>query len=159
LFGGQLNHPAGVRTDGPRSVEPPKGRETGFRFVGPGAAVSDKPLLAAPLTCGAAADALFRRVKRDISELVNRVAFGGEHIVLTSRGNPKAVLIGLDDYAALGEPVRQDRTRRMARWMERAEKLAEEITERRGGEALDVESLLEANRRDLEDRDAGLLGR
>ena len=47
----------------------------------------------------------------------------------------------------------------MARWMERAEKLADGITERRGGEALDVESLLEANRRDLEDRDAGLLGR
>ena len=99
------------------------------------------------------------RVKRDISELVNRVAFGGERIVLTSRGNPKAVLIGLDDYAALGEPERQDRARRMARWLERAEKLADGITERRGGEALDVESLLEANRRDLEDRDAGLLGR
>jgi prevent-host-death family protein len=38
------------------------------------------------------------QVKRDISELVNRVAFGGERIVLTSRGKPKAVLVSLSDY-------------------------------------------------------------
>ena len=36
-------------------------------------------------------------VKRDISELVNRVAFGGERIVLTSRGKPKAVLVNVED--------------------------------------------------------------
>ncbi len=29
------------------------------------------------------------QVKRDISELVNRVTYAGEHIVLTSRGKPK----------------------------------------------------------------------
>ncbi|MBK6325563.1 MAG: type II toxin-antitoxin system Phd/YefM family antitoxin [Chloroflexi bacterium] len=37
------------------------------------------------------------QVKRDF-ELVNRVAFGGERIVLTSRGKPKAVLVSLEDY-------------------------------------------------------------
>lgn len=37
-------------------------------------------------------------VKRDISELVNRVAYGGERIVLTSRGKPKAVLVSVEDY-------------------------------------------------------------
>jgi len=30
------------------------------------------------------------QVKRDISELVNRVAYGKERIILTSRGKPKA---------------------------------------------------------------------
>jgi prevent-host-death family protein len=38
------------------------------------------------------------QVKRDISELVNRVAYGGERIVLTSRGKPKAVLVSMSDY-------------------------------------------------------------
>jgi len=33
------------------------------------------------------------QVKRDISELVNRVSYAGERIILTSRGKPKAALI------------------------------------------------------------------
>ncbi len=37
-------------------------------------------------------------VKRDISELVNRVAYGGERIMLTSRGKPKAALVSVNDY-------------------------------------------------------------
>ena len=36
------------------------------------------------------------RIKRDISELINRVAHGGERIVFTSRGKPKA-LVRIDD--------------------------------------------------------------
>jgi prevent-host-death family protein len=32
---------------------------------------------------------------------VNRVAFGGERIILTSRGKPKAVLIGIEDLRKL----------------------------------------------------------
>ena len=41
------------------------------------------------------------RVKRDISELVNRVAYGGERIVLTSRGKPKAAIVSTKDYDRL----------------------------------------------------------
>jgi len=41
------------------------------------------------------------QVKRDISELINRVAYGGERIVLTSRGKPKAVLVSMADYEQL----------------------------------------------------------
>jgi prevent-host-death family protein len=41
------------------------------------------------------------QVKRDISELVNKVAYGGERIVLTSRGKPKAVLVSMSDYEQL----------------------------------------------------------
>jgi len=36
-----------------------------------------------------------------LSSLVNRVAHGRERVVLTSRGHPKAALIGLDDLAAI----------------------------------------------------------
>jgi len=41
------------------------------------------------------------QVKRDISVLVNRVAFGGERIILTSRGKPKAALISIEDLRKL----------------------------------------------------------
>lgn len=39
--------------------------------------------------------------RADLSSLVNRVAHGGERVVLTSRGRPKAALIGLEDLRAL----------------------------------------------------------
>ncbi len=52
-------------------------------------------------------------VKRDISELVNRVAYGGERIVLTSRGKPKAALVSIEDY----ERLEQERVAaRVAHW-------------------------------------------
>ena len=41
------------------------------------------------------------QVKRDLSELINKVAYGGERIVLTSRGKPKAVLVSVSDYEQL----------------------------------------------------------
>ncbi|MCC7354089.1 MAG: type II toxin-antitoxin system Phd/YefM family antitoxin [Anaerolineae bacterium] len=41
------------------------------------------------------------QVKRVISELVNRVTYGGERIVLTARGRPKAALVSLADLERL----------------------------------------------------------
>ena len=41
------------------------------------------------------------RVKRDVSDLVNRVAYGGERIILTSRGKPKAALVSIEDFERL----------------------------------------------------------
>ena len=41
------------------------------------------------------------QAKRELSRLVNRAAFGHEIIVLTSRGKPKAVLLGLEDFERL----------------------------------------------------------
>ena len=56
-------------------------------------------------------------VKRDISELVNRVAFGGERIVLTSRGKPKAVLVNIEDYKRLQEQERGSALQQWDEWM------------------------------------------
>lgn len=36
------------------------------------------------------------RAKARLSELVNRVAFGNEYIILESRGKPKAALVSLE---------------------------------------------------------------
>jgi prevent-host-death family protein len=39
--------------------------------------------------------------KSRLSALVNQVAHGRQRVVLTSRGHPKAALVGLEDLAAL----------------------------------------------------------
>jgi len=40
-------------------------------------------------------------IKRDISTIVNRVAFGRERIILTSRGKPKAAVVSIEDLQRL----------------------------------------------------------
>ncbi len=56
------------------------------------------------------------QVKRDISELVNRVTYGGERIVLTSRGHPKAALVSLADLQLLlaSSDTTEERARELA---------------------------------------------
>jgi prevent-host-death family protein len=92
------------------------------------------------------------QVKRDISELVNRVAYQGERVILTSRGRPKAVLVSLQDYEKI-KNVEQSLPQRTA-WLDEAQKLAKSIRERRGNNYIDVDSLLDANQRDMHDRGA-----
>lgn len=92
------------------------------------------------------------QVKRDISELVNRVAFGGERIVLTSRGKLKAALVSLEDYEELRKSQQGVRMQQWARWKRKAERLVSEMSERRAGEPIDALELLAASRRDLENR-------
>jgi prevent-host-death family protein len=98
------------------------------------------------------------QVKRDLSDLVNRVAYGGERILLTSRGKPKAALVSFEDYQRLEqERATQDLARWQA-WLAESEKLAADILERRGGVPLDVDALWQAARADLEARDDKVLG-
>jgi prevent-host-death family protein len=103
------------------------------------------------------------RVKRDLSELVNRVAYGGERIVLTSRGKPKAALVSIKDYERLErERAHQAREARLARWeawLRDAEKLSADILRHRNGEPLDVDALWEEARAELEARDDRVHGR
>ncbi len=91
------------------------------------------------------------QVKRDISDLVNRVAYRGERVILTSRGKPMAVLVSFEDYQKLaraeaGVPAR-------AAWLAETQALTNRIRERRGGKEIDVEALLQANRSTMEGRD------
>jgi prevent-host-death family protein len=97
-------------------------------------------------------------VKRDISELVNRVAYGGERIVLTSRGKPKAAIVSLEDYQRLEEGSAATREAQWKAWLAANQELAQEILARRGGEPLDVDALWKAAREDLEARDARFIG-
>jgi prevent-host-death family protein len=97
------------------------------------------------------------QVKRDISELVNRVAFGGERIILTSRGKPKAALVSVQDYEALEKMTAEVRQTRWAAWQQANEALTSQILARRQDELVDVDELWQATRAELEARDAHLI--
>jgi len=98
------------------------------------------------------------QVKRDISDLVNRVAYRGERIVLTSRGKPKAAIVSMEDYRHLEQEKEAAGMTRWQTWVAHGDALAAEILARRGGEPIDAEALLEAVRADREERDAEILG-
>jgi len=99
------------------------------------------------------------RVKRDISDLINRVAYRGERIVLTSRGKPKAALVSIEDYQRLITEQNSDRITRWKTWLAENRQLTADILRRRNGEPLDVDALWEAARADLEERDDQIIGR
>lgn len=97
-------------------------------------------------------------IKKDISGLINRVAFGRERIVLTSRGRAKAALVSVDDLARLmgldqadkDEILRQELAKLAA-----ARELQERILARAGGLLPDAAEELRELR---EDRDEYLTG-
>ena len=92
------------------------------------------------------------QVKSNISELVNRVAFGDERIVLTSRGRPKAVLIGLNDYQKLMKQEADTKMIDWQAWLDQVNHLSADILQRRDGQRVNVDSILDADRADLEAR-------
>ncbi len=98
------------------------------------------------------------QVKRDISELANRVAFGGERIVLTSRGKPKAALVSIADYERLEQEKAEERLAAFECWREKADQLAAEILDSRGGEPIDLDMLIEEMDSDREERIDHIIG-
>ena len=98
------------------------------------------------------------QVKRDISDLVNRVAYGGERIVLTSRGKPKAALVRVEDYEHLQHAQVKDRLKRWRIWVAQTDALVTEILARRGNATLDVDALIQQERADLEQRSDWIAG-
>ena len=90
------------------------------------------------------------QVKRDISELVNRVAYQGERVILTSRGRPKAVLVSLADYEKI-QQAEQGLPSRSA-WLVEAQALATRIKAHLANGEIDVDALIDADRGDLQER-------
>jgi prevent-host-death family protein len=91
-------------------------------------------------------------VKRDISELVNRVAYGGERILLTSRGKPKAALVSVEDYEQLQAQEKSNVLQQWEGWMAEARELSAQILARRQGKPLDVTLIEAAAKADIEER-------
>lgn len=94
------------------------------------------------------------QVRRDISELVNRVAYGGERVILTSRGRPKAALVSLDDLEQLRNRTKRQRQTAWQEWKEKSERLNQIILAETDGVPPDIDRALEATRANLEERSA-----
>jgi prevent-host-death family protein len=98
------------------------------------------------------------RVKRDISDLVNRVAYRGERIILTSRGKPKAALVSIEDYERLKREQTKNNLAHWRAWVAQADALAAEVLTRRGGVPISVDDLVYQEREDLEARSDWVTG-
>lgn len=98
------------------------------------------------------------QVKRDISELVNRVAYDDERVVLTSRGKPNAALVSMADYERLQEDEVERRVKQWEHWVAENEKLTAQILARRGGKHVDVDEILRQDREGLESRNDWIIG-
>ena len=92
------------------------------------------------------------QVKREISELLNRVAFGGERIVLTSRGKPKAVIVSLEDYEHIRLSDREDQLDQWQSWRIKNDSLTKRILAEQSGEPVEVDAILSETRTELERR-------
>ena len=76
--------------------------------------------------------------RRRLSELINRVAFGEERVVLESRGKAKAALVSLEDLQKLNRLDLEAAKRDEERWeaLRRAKEVREAIREMRAGQPL-----------------------
>lgn len=92
------------------------------------------------------------RVKRDISDLVNRVAYGGERVILTSRDKPKAALVSMEDYERLQREGDSERLSQWQSWLAAADALAADVLSRRGNVPVPVDDLLNEDREEREAR-------
>jgi prevent-host-death family protein len=89
------------------------------------------------------------QIKRDISELVNRVNYAGDHIIITSRGKPKAALVSMEEYERLLKS--EGRAADIQKWLVETRACSARI-EKRHGKPVDVDTILETSRNDLETR-------
>jgi prevent-host-death family protein len=98
------------------------------------------------------------QAKNELADVVNRVAYGGERIILLSRGKPKAAIISIEDLQLL-EGLREEKEvhrARMKDWLAEARALRRKILKRRGG--LPLPDSVEMLRELREERDEQILG-
>ena len=98
------------------------------------------------------------QAKNELADVVNRAAYGGERIILLSRGKPKAAIISFEDLRLLEGLQGEKETHRaqMEGWLAEARALRQKILKRREGVPLpdSVETLRELR----EERDEQIIG-
>ncbi|MCB0014219.1 MAG: type II toxin-antitoxin system Phd/YefM family antitoxin [Anaerolineales bacterium] len=90
------------------------------------------------------------QIKRDISQLLERVA-GGERVVITSHGKPLAAIVSLADYERLQQAETAARRSQWESWLAANERLTARILAEREGAPVDVEAIWTAARTELID--------
>jgi len=96
--------------------------------------------------------------KQSLGKIVNRVAYGGEWILLLSRGRPRAAMVSMTDLMLLErlrEKHKEEEQLRQLKLLEEARTLRERIAARAGGPLPDSTDLLNEAR---EERTNEILG-
>jgi prevent-host-death family protein len=98
------------------------------------------------------------QLKNELSEIVNRAAYGGQRIVILSRGKERAALIGLEDLRRLealeADDVRKAAIQRGQKALDEARVLREKMTP--GQEYVDSVEILEQVREERLDDVLGM---
>lgn len=96
-------------------------------------------------------------LKRDLSGIINRAAYGKQRVIIVSRGKPKAAMISIEDLRLL-ETLHQKKnrqTRQMAT-LEAARAVRAEIAEQVGGPLPDSVEILRQLREERVDEILGV---
>ena len=99
-------------------------------------------------------------LRRSLGDLVNRAAYGGERIVLVSRGEPRAAIISIEELrrlerAGAGESDQRDR---FTHALESADRVRERVRRWQEAHSIEPGDSAEELRQIREERDDELLG-
>jgi prevent-host-death family protein len=99
-------------------------------------------------------------LRQNLGDLVNRAAYGGERIVLVSRGEPRAAIIGIDDLQRLERAGTEDSKQRdrFTRALETADQVRERIRAWQETRGIEPGDSVEELQRLREQRDDELIG-
>ena len=98
-------------------------------------------------------------LRQNLASLINRATYGGERIVLMSHGEPKAVIIGVDELRRLEQQGDEEtRRRQFAQTLATARELREHVRHWQEEHDIEAEDSVETLRRLREERDDELAG-
>jgi hypothetical protein len=98
-------------------------------------------------------------VLREMSKLVNRIAFGADRAVRASRGKPELVRIGLDDDERFQWGEIEERVKSPREEWDRIDAIDERILASRAEKPIDVDRVLETGRGERDSRFEWMFGR
>jgi prevent-host-death family protein len=98
-------------------------------------------------------------LRRNLGDFVNRAAYGDEHIVLVSRGEPRAAIIGINELrrlerAGAGESLQRDQ---FAHALDSADRVRERIRRWQLAHGIEPGDSTEDLRQMREERDDNIL--
>ena len=93
-------------------------------------------------------------LRQHLASLINRATYGGERIVLMSHGEPKAVIIGVDELRRLEQLGDEDiRRQQLTQTLATARELREDVRRWQEQHGIEAEDSVETLRRLREERD------
>ena len=100
-------------------------------------------------------------LRQSLGDLVNRAAYGGERIVLVSRGEPRAAIIGINELRRLEQQASAGESEQREQFtyaLEKADRVRERIRRWQVAHGIEPGDSVEDLRQMREERDEGLLG-